>query len=265
MNDAVTSTFRASQSGAKRAHASYGWAAKLGLIVPTTNTVNEGEWQSVLAASEGISLHVARMTLHLDHSADQAALGLLHSGLKTALAQLAPAGLDALAYGCTAGSMVSPLDALAQAMGEEVGLPCATTASSLVYAARSLGLGKVVVATPYADGLNAHEVQYLGAQGLNVLGIRGLGIGAGGAHEYSRIAQVPEQEVFAHALASWQPGADGMIISCTDFPTLRVLPALEARIGKPVISSNGATLWRLLQLAGQRAAFVGRGRLLQGD
>lgn len=261
--DVLIKHFRAPQADMQRNHASYGWAAKLGLIVPTTNTVNEGEWQALLAQIEGVSLHVTRMPLHLNLS-EQTSPGLLHNGLKTALSQLAPAGLDAIAYGCTAGSMVSPLDALAQAMHDEVGIPCATTASSLVHAARHLGLQKVAVATPYADNLNDHERHYLHEHGLEVLDISGLGIGAGGNHEFCRIARVPEQEVFAHGLASWRPGADGLIISCTDFPTLRVVPALEARLGKPVISSNAATLWRTLHLLGHEYTFPGRGRLLQG-
>ncbi len=34
----------------------YGWRAKIGLIVPTTNTVNEAEWARM--APEGVSIHV---------------------------------------------------------------------------------------------------------------------------------------------------------------------------------------------------------------
>ena len=40
----------------------YGWRAKIGLIVPLTNTVNEAEWARM--APEGVSIHVTRMTLH---------------------------------------------------------------------------------------------------------------------------------------------------------------------------------------------------------
>ena len=245
-----------------RPHASYGWAAKLGLIVPTSNTVNEGEWQILLSQTQGISLHVARMALHLEHAAPASPLQL-PAVLQAALAQLTPAGLDAIAYGCTAGSMISPLDALSQAMHDETSLPCTTTASALIYACRHLGMQRVAVVTPYADDLNAHEAAYLQAHGLDVLSIAGLGIGRDGPHEFCRIARVPEQDVYAHALANWHPDADGMLISCTDFPTLRVVPALEARLGKPVISSNAATLWRLLDSIGLRRAFAGYGQLLE--
>src|SRR5690606_32966375 len=37
----------------------YGWRARLGLIVPPTNTVNEAEWR--IMAPEGVTIHSARM------------------------------------------------------------------------------------------------------------------------------------------------------------------------------------------------------------
>ena len=37
----------------------YGWVAKLGLIVPASNTVNAHEWG--LLAPEGVSIHTARV------------------------------------------------------------------------------------------------------------------------------------------------------------------------------------------------------------
>ena len=206
-------------------------------------------------------MHVARMALHLDDGSS-AGGAALEADLAAAMASLQAARMDVIAYGCTAGSMVSPLHILTDRMQEMAGVPCAATAPALVLAARFLGLRRVAVATPYCERLNRHEAHFLQSHGLAVAGIRGLGIGAGGPHEYAEIAQVPEREVFDHALASWQEGADGMIISCTDFASLRSIPALEERIGKPVISSNTATLWRSLRLAGVDRKLDGAGRLL---
>jgi maleate isomerase len=41
-----------------------------------------------------------------------------------------------------------------------------------------------------------------------------------------------------------------------------VLETLERDLGKPVISSNQACLWRALRMAGVRGAVTGFGRLL---
>ena len=44
-------------------HATYGWRARIGLIVPPTNTANEAEWSLMLP--DGVTLHTTRMPLHL--------------------------------------------------------------------------------------------------------------------------------------------------------------------------------------------------------
>jgi maleate cis-trans isomerase len=111
-----------------RPHSSYGWAAKVGLIVPPTNTVNEAEWQLMLRETRGVSMHVARMALHLDAESD-AGRQALERDLRGAIDSLRAGAMDVIAYGCTAGSMVSPLDALNGFMQRRSGVPCATTAS----------------------------------------------------------------------------------------------------------------------------------------
>lgn len=239
----------------------YGWRAKIGIIVPPTNTVNEGEWARLLP--EGVTMHAMRMALHADTSTPEGKR-VLHEDIKRAAGEVAKAGVDVVVYACTAGSMVTPLDALTDYMTEVTGgIPAVATAPSLVHAARALGMKKVALATPYHDALNDHEVHFLHECGIETVSVKGLGIGAGGPHEYPRIARTPKERVREHCLSADVPEADGMIISCTDFATLELLPELEARIGKPVVSSNLATFWRTLRTAGIADRITGRGRLLE--
>jgi maleate isomerase/arylmalonate decarboxylase len=53
-----------------------------------------------------------------------------------------------------------------------------------------------------------------------------------------------------------------MLISCTDFPVLTLIPELEQRLGKPVITSNQATFWAMLRAAGIEDKFSDYGALL---
>jgi maleate isomerase/arylmalonate decarboxylase len=239
----------------------YGRRAKLGLIVPPTNTVNEPEWARLLP--EGVSLHVMRMPLHLDASSE-AGEAALEADMRAAVGELAKARPDVIAYGCTAGSMVSPVDALPKRIGAMAGARGVTTAAAIVAALRALGARRLAVATPYADDLDAHERAFLSENGFEVLRLRGLGIGAGGAHEFVRIATTPLEAVGAHARACVAPGADALLISCTDFPSLPLIDQLEAEFGVPVVSSNTATLWASLRAAGVDDAIGGAGRLLHG-
>jgi len=238
----------------------YGQRARLGLIVPPTNTVNEAEWARMIP--EGVTVHGMRMPLHSDTSS-VAGRQALYEDVRHAAGELAKAGPDVIVYACTAGSMVSPLSMLTDFIQRETGIPAVATAPALVHAAHALGLRRVALATPYHDALNRHEIEFLAEHGIEVLGVRGLGIGAGGPHEYVRIARMPKPEVLAHCLAADLPGAEGMIVSCTDFATLEAIPVLEARLGKPVISSNLATLWLTLRTAGVADRIAGFGSLLE--
>ena len=227
--------------------------AKLGLIVPTTNTVNEAEWRRM--APPGITFALVRMVLHTDSHA-------LYGDLEKAIAELAPHKPDVVAYACTAGSLVLPLDAITGRMQQQARVPCVATGPALVHACRALGMRKIALATPYHDALNRHEAHFLAQCGIEVLSMRGMGIGAGGPHEYTRIAKVPKEEVYAHCKAADVPAADGMIVSCTDFRALEAIPRLEAELRKPVISSNLATFWAALGAAGLRHPISGVGKLL---
>ncbi|MGH8669792.1 MAG: maleate cis-trans isomerase family protein [Burkholderiales bacterium] len=229
---------------------------RLGLIVPTTNTVNQAEWQRM--APPGLAFPLARMRLHTDAAA-------LHADLETAIAELAPLEPDVIAYACTAGSLVTPLDTLTDFMEGAAGVPCVATAPAIVEACRFLGVERIALATPYHDALNQHEVDFFSRCGIETLNVKGLGIGAGGPHEYVKIAKVPKDEVYAHCRSTAMPAAQALIVSCTDFPALEAIPRLEAELGKPVISSNLATFWAALRAAGLRQPIAGFGRLLEAQ
>lgn len=225
-----------------RPASSYSHRARLGLIVPPTNSVNEAEWQQMMP--EGVTFHSHRMKLHAAGDASMMPDLLGAIGL---LGQVRP---DAIAYACTAGSMTTPSSQMPDAASEQSGHRVLTTSHALILALRAVGAKRISVATPYADALNDHEVAFLAAHGIDTLAIAGIGIGAGGPHEYVRIAQTSLADVRAHALATFDPASDALLLACTDFPTLPLIAELEAELGVPVISSNTATLWAMLRACG---------------
>ena len=230
-------------------------AASLGLIVPTTNTVNELEWKRM--ALPGMRLPLVRMALHAH--GDEA----LYRDLQKAIEELKPRNPDVIAYACTAGSMVQPLDSLATYIEKQSGVKGVATAPALVYACRALGLQRIALATPYHDALNEHEKRFFEENGIRVLAVKGLGIGVGGAHEYVRIARVPKETIYEHCRSVDVAAAQGVVVSCTDLPTLEAIPRLEAELGKPVVSSNLATFWQALRTAGVATRIAGFGGLLE--
>lgn len=236
----------------------YGHRAKIGVIVPPTNSANEAEWWHM--APPGVSIHSARMPLHTDTQSDAGQAALL-TDIEHYCQALAQVGPDVVVYGCTAGSMTSPPSALANAMQDFCGLPAITTAQSIVEALRALDVATVSVGTPYHDALNHHEVAFLEAEGFRVTAIEGLGYGANGPAEYRNIARIPVETVRSLAQRVDRPAAEAILLSCTDMATAGLIQALEAELGKPVISSNSATFWYALRTAGLDDRLDGFGQL----
>ncbi len=246
-------------AGSSTTPSAYGYRAKIGVIVPPTNTVNEAEWNRM--APEGISIHATRMPLHADTSSSDGKKSL-YTDVEKATKDLAQAQLDAIAYGCTAGSMVLPITELSSFMTEISGRPCVTTAASIVSALKALSITKVALATPYHQALNDHEIEFLSNTGVEVIHAQGLGIGGGGAQEYIQIAQTPESEVLKHILSADRPEAEAIVVSCTDFPVLNLIPDIEDCLCKPIVTSNQATFWAVIRAAGIDDSLSGMGELL---
>lgn len=246
---------------ANRVGTVYGARARIGVIVPPTNTANEAEWNRMAPA--GVSIHAARMALHTD-TESEAGRKALYGDIEHATADLALARVDVVAYGCTAGSMISPPSQLSDFMSSVAdGTPAVTTAGALVAALRALGARRISLATPYHDALNAHERDFLAGQGIETVALAGLGYGEGGVHEFRNIARVPVSDVERLARSVDRPEADAVLISCTDLATLEAIPRLESELGKPVVSSNQATFWAALRAAGIDDRFDNFGRLLK--
>ena len=243
-----------------RHRSAYSGRARIGLIVPPTNTVNEAEWCRMMPPD--VTFHTVRMPLHPPGHGEPADAMVRDIAAKAA--ELTPAGVDVVAYACTAGSMVTPPDSLPDAVTARAGVSVVTTAAAIVKALRFLGARPLSVATPYHDALNDHEAAFLTAAGFEVLAIAGLGIGANGPSDYPRIAQTPLETVAQHARAVFVPGSDALVISCTDFPTYALIEPLEAELGVPVVTSNQATLWDALRTCGIGDAIPGTGLLLSG-
>lgn len=218
----------------------HGWRGRLGLVVPSSNTTNEPEFQRVLP--EGVSLHTARMRL-VDAIADE--LSDMADEIDRCVDLLSTADVDVVAYGCTTGSLVAGprYDEQIESRLSDLGsVPAVATAASIKRAFETLGLESLAIATPYVDDLNERERTFLEAAGYEVTGITGLGIGSN-----VDIGRQRPETAYREAQSVDTPDADGLFLSCTNYRTFEVIPALEADLGKPVVSSNQATLWDALQ------------------
>ncbi|MGQ0525507.1 MAG: maleate cis-trans isomerase family protein [Betaproteobacteria bacterium] len=130
-----------------------------------------------------------------------------------------------------------------------------TSATAIADALRALGARRIGVASPYAVWLNERVRQFLEADGFDVVAIQGLGTEA---H-----ATITLERVEALAAEVNRPEAQAIFISCSNFRTLEIIETLEQRFGKPVVTSNASTMWKMLRVIGDRRAIPDAGRLFR--
>ncbi len=233
----------------------YGWRARIGLIVPSSNTTMEPELYRM--APQGVSVHTSRVPLR--EVVPSELLEMERSALRAAR-ELADAEVDLVLYGCTSGSLIGGPEfdrAIEVKIREATGRPALTTATAVVEALRALGARRVAVATPYVEEVNEAERRYLEAHGFEVVAVRGMGI-----RRNVEIGRVPPHEVYRLARSVYREGADGLFISCTNLRTIEVVELLERDLGVPVVTSNQASMWASLRRLGIGEKIGGFGRLL---
>lgn len=231
------------------------WKHKYGFIVPSWNTVIEYEVSRLMP--DDSSLHVSR----IGHTADTVeAYDRMVSSAPENAQLLADAGVDAICFACTAASFYRGRDedvALAKRLTEQAGVPVVTMAGAITESARHLGMERVCVGAPYEQWLIDLLERYLRSAGFEVLRARGLGHQANILYEPEKAIELAE--------SAWVPSADGIVLSCGNFRTLEVIDTIEARLGKPVITSNIAALWNVLSASNWNGKVANAGVLLSGS
>lgn len=238
---------------------------KLGLIVPSLNSVMEFEMQRMAGGTA--SIHTMRVSAHTTGTGT--AVGTRENLLwmddeaPCAALLLAHAKVDVICFGCTAGGVVKGGDAaraIIDAIEAAAGVPATVTSTASCDALRALGVTRVSVASPYERWQNDYLRGFLETSGIAVCAMDGFGAGGVAVGPHNAAAVTPRQ-VAALARAVDRPEAQAVFISCTNFHTLDVIEPLEHELGKPVLTATSASMWKMLRLARDGRDVPGGGKL----
>lgn len=155
------------------------------------------------------------------------------------------ARVSSVAFACTGASALGGAETERQqvlALEDSTGCPATTTSAAAVHALQALGVKRVSVATPYEDWLTNRVCGWLEGAGIVVTRRKGLGL-------RSHISDLSSADAYRLAREVNDNRSDAVFISCTAWRTFDVVDALERDLGKPVVSSNLATLWHSLGLS----------------
>lgn len=234
----------------------HGWRARIGLVVPSSNTTNGPEFQ--WAAPDGVSVHMARMRLERTNAET---LTEMADEIDRCGDLLSTADVDVAVFGCTSGSLVGGSgyeETVESKLQQVAGVPTVATAAAIKRAFAALNVETLAVTTPYIDELNRREAEFLEDAGYDVLNITGLGM-----ETNVDIGRLFPETAYSEARVVDKSAADAVFISCTDYGTFKFIEQLEQDLGKPVVTSNQATLWATLRTLGVET--TGPGQLFDID
>jgi len=221
----------------------YGWAGKIGLVIPSNNTVIEPEFWA--AAPARVTVHSARV---LSHGNTPEGIVLMERNVTRAVKELDGGGMSVIAYACLATSLVKGRawdDAIRVEIETSTGRPATTAAAATVAAVKAAGARRIGIATPYTKRIGALVAPFFESCGLAPLAVQNLEI-----EDSREIWKTTPATLFELAVSADVAGAEAICILATDLPTLGVTGAIAAELGKPVITTNAAILWQSLALAG---------------
>lgn len=227
--------------------------ARVGLIIPSSNRTVEQEM--VRALPPGVQAHVARLRMTGAH---HVGLDQLLPRIAEATRTLLDARCDPVVFHCTATAMEGGSDGEARILAAMTATGAAhafTTAGAIAGALNRLAARRIVLVTPYDAPTTAAEAAFLENAGYEVLSATGHDLG--GSDQFC--AALPQ--FWRDRVAEVARGdADAYLISCANISTFPVIGEIEARLARPVVTSNQAVIWQALTLLDAPAP-VGLGRL----
>ncbi len=235
----------------------FGARARIGLILLETDQTLEVEARAL--SLDGVAFYHSRIQNDAEVNADT--LTAMGDRLPAAAALLPRAvGFDAIGYGCTSAATLIGEDSVTAAIqSAHPGVPCSNPVSAAVDAFRALGARTISVLTPYSTAVTAPVVAHFEKNGLVV-----DAVGSFLESDDLTVARITEASIVegVRSLGA-ESSCDAVFVSCTSLRSFGVISDLETELGKPVVSSNSALLWRLLRMAGVNEPIAGLGALLR--
>ena len=243
---------------------------RIGQIVPSSNTTMETEIPAMLLARQAVlperfTFHSSRMRMKkvvkeeleaMDRDSDRCAL------------ELSDARVDVLGYACLVAIMSMGLGYHRRSEARlhertahnDAPTPVVTSAGALVDGLKALGARRIAVVCPYLKPLTQLVVDYLKAEGFQVVDHIALEIPDNlevGRHDPQRLLEIYKRLDLK--------GAEALVLSaCVQMPSLPVIAQVEAEVGIPVVSAAVCTTYAMLKTLGLPTVVPNAGSLLSG-
>lgn len=234
---------------------------RIGMLVPSSNTVAEPATAAMLAEMPGVTLHVARFRVTRLDTSDEALAQFQAAPLLAAADLLMDARMDAVCLNATAACYTGMrYDRALVAALQERGVAADTAMLALLDLLRAMGATRIGLVTPFLHDVQAATIRVLAEEGLEVVAERHLN--DPGNFSFARFTEAEVTALTREVAAA--PGVQAVAIISTNLRGARPAAQVEAETGIPVLDTCATALWGALRRAGAAPALVrGWGRLFE--
>ena len=241
---------------------SLGWRKKFGVLVPSTNTSVQPEFDAMRPS--GVTNHLSRiaipnMPLGNDDDFNEL-IRLIETAQMAAVESVMSCEPDYLVLGISAETFWNGLaasQALKKQLTDHTGLEVSMGSDASRAALERFGAKRIGVVTPYQPVGDRNVVRFFSECGFEVVRIQGLKCGSP-----VLIAHVQEAELRDAIREVDGDDVDAIIQVGTNLAMARLAGEAEAWLGKPVIAINTAIYWHALRANGIADKREGWGSLL---
>jgi maleate cis-trans isomerase len=224
------------------------------MLVPSTNTTNEIEYGRL---APELQVHTGR----LGKGGDTPFSPSLDADVAYQAKLLGDARVEVIMLAQTSASLFADdYDAVTvKRMTDASGVPSLTSAQAVGRALNALKASRVAMATPYSDEVIGRARRYFETKyGIAVVAAESLG--ATNAYAIGKMDAAMVEAAFRRID---RPDVEALMVPGGNFPTMDRIAGWERQFGKPVITTNQAALWGVLQAMRIDTPLPGKGRLLE--
>jgi maleate isomerase len=216
------------------------WAPhRIGLLIPSSNTVVEPEATRLISQDESVSLHFSRLPV-TTISADSASTRQfeMEAMLQAALL-LADAKVDRIAWAGTAASWLGTErdEEFVRALESRCGIAATTSVIAINRRLVKTGARRLGLVTPYVAALESRIIENYGRLGFEVVATRRLDLTVNTA--YADVSEDSIEDMVRDVNAA---GPDAIIVMCTNLRFAVRSQSLRREFATPIIDSVAATI-----------------------
>ena len=230
---------------------------KIGLITLSTDLTMESDFYSI---SRDLPIDVFVNRIKNYNPLTKENLLKMYDQLESVTKDILPnEKINTIAYGCTSGTIAIGKEKIKEKIQiAKPGCYVTTPITSAIKAFNKMKIKKIAVFTPYPDSVNKTVFEYFSKEKIEVLSFSSFNLDSD-----VEIGKVDPNYLLEVLIKMETDNAEGLFVSCTALPILKILDQVENKIKKTVLSSNQTLIWDSIRSVGYKFPISGYGKLFR--